>query len=85
MGWDGWMVIIGHRSSKSTFGANNLTKFWIWVDSSRVRPVRARVGESEKAGTTSGIRLIRIPLLCDGQQPPKSTFCCFPHPIMFLC
>ena len=21
MGWDGWMVIIGHRSSKSTFGA----------------------------------------------------------------
>ena len=24
MGWD-WMVIIGHRYSKSTFGANNFT------------------------------------------------------------
>ena len=24
-GWDG-MVIIGHRSSKSTFGANNITR-----------------------------------------------------------
>ena len=25
LGWDwmGWMVIIGHRSSKSAFGANN--------------------------------------------------------------
>ena len=25
VGWDwmGWIVIIGHRSSKSTFGANN--------------------------------------------------------------
>ena len=53
-------------------------QIWVWVDSSRVRPVRARVGESEKAGTTSGIRLIRNPLLCHGQQPPKSTFCCFP-------
>ena len=53
-------------------------QIWVWVDSSRVRPVRARVGESEKAGTTSGIRLIRNPLLCHGQQPPKYTFCCFP-------
>ena len=24
VGWDGWMVIIGHRSSKSTFGDNYL-------------------------------------------------------------
>ena len=23
IGWMGWVVIIGHRSSKSTFGANN--------------------------------------------------------------
>ena len=22
MGWDGWMIIIGRRYSKSTFGAN---------------------------------------------------------------
>ena len=28
MGWtDGWMVIIGHRSSKSTFGAKNALFF----------------------------------------------------------
>ena len=25
-GWDGWMVILGHRSSKSTFSANNIAK-----------------------------------------------------------
>ena len=24
----GWMVIIGHRSSKSTFGANNIKLAW---------------------------------------------------------
>ena len=27
MGWD-WMVIIGHRSSKGTFGANNNINIW---------------------------------------------------------
>ena len=31
-GWMGWMVIIGHGSSKSTFGANNFESTLIPTD-----------------------------------------------------
>ena len=48
VGWDGWMdvmVIIGHRSFKSTFGPNNFHNFQcIFVNARTVRVIQVITG-----------------------------------------